>query len=327
MPTERSHLRDAVIDGVHAVDAVFVRLSTDVLDIVRRLQSPLDTLGRRWAMRQIDQVLNRVFGLTQRAALISELFTTIAHATDSTTLGVLDRTVERVRNIVDRRDPGWWQRIVNRPNPDPFVKVAVDLNGPVTMRQRAIRASTFDPNRRWVDPKGYRLSDRVWKGGREVRREIDRVLRDGIRKGESAVDLAARLERYLNPDKAPLTYRRNGQIVRRNVTRTPYGKAGSSFARSLARTEITKAHGAAVIESAKVTPGVLGVRWRLSAGHSEIDQCDDNATQDRYGLGPGVYPPRDVPRYPNHPQDVCALLPEVASREAVLDDLVRRYGA
>jgi hypothetical protein len=159
-----------------------------------------------------------------------------------------------------------------------------------------------------------------------VRREIDRVLRDGMRKGESAVDLAAKLERYLNPDKAPLSFRRNGQIVRRNVTKAPYGKAGSSFARSLARTEITRAHGVAVIESAKVTPGVLGVRWRLSAGHSEIDQCDDNATQDRYGLGPGVYPPRDVPRYPNHPSDICALVPVVASREEVLDAIVQRYG-
>lgn len=326
MPTERDHLRDAVIDGVKAVDAVFRRLAADVGAILGGMPSPLNLLAKRRAMRLIDRVLDQTFGLTQRAALVSELFSVITKSTETTALGVFDRAIERVRDAVETVRPGWWQRITFRPAPDPFVKVVHDLNGPATIRQRAIRADYFDPQRRWVDPKGYRLSDRVWQGGREVRREIDRILRDGIRTGESAVDVAKKLERYLNPDKAPLSYRKDGRIVRKNVTRTPYGKAGSSFARSLARTEITRAHGVAVIESAKVTPGVIGVRWRLSGSHPKPDECDRNATQDRYGLGAGVYPAANVPRYPNHPQDICTLLPEVASREDVLAELVRRYG-
>jgi hypothetical protein len=166
----------------------------------------------------------------------------------------------------------------------------------------------------------------VWKGGRQVRREIDRILVEGIRNGESAVDVAKKLERYLNPDKAPLSYRKDGKIVRKNTTRTPYGKAGSTYARSLARTEITHAHGMAVIESMKVLPGGGAVKWRLSNQHPKPDTCDTNATQDRYGLGPGVYPPSNVPRYPDHPQDICALLPEVPSRADLLDAMVERYG-
>jgi hypothetical protein len=336
MPTERTHLRDAVIQGVRDVDAVFRRLAADVRAILAGFGSSFDLLARRRAMRMIDGVLDRVFGLTQRAALVSELFGVIVRSMDSTSAGVFSRAVNRVKDIVERRDPSWWQRIKSRPPSDPFTQVVAaieywdEFGNRITPRavteQRTLRAKSLDPQRRWVDPDGYRLSDRVWKGGREVRREIDRVLRDGIRKGESAVDIAAKLERYLNPDYAPLSYRRDGKIVRKNVTMKPYGKAGSSFARSLARTEITRVHGAAVIESAKITPGVVGVKWRLSASHPKPDECDRNASQDRYGLGPGVYPARYVPRYPNHPQDICTLLPEVASREAVLDEIVRRYG-
>lgn len=326
MAGEQRHLRDDVISGVRAVDAVFRRLSDDVLRIMGVMPSPLSLLAKRRAMRLIDRVLDQTFGLTQRAALVSELFTVITRATEATALGVFDRAINRVRDAVESVRPGWWTRIVNGPVQTPFTRVVADINGPATVRQRAIRADYFDPQRRWVEPKGYRLSDRVWKGGREVRREIDRILQDGIRNGTSAVDLADQLERYLNPDKAPLSYRKDGRIIRKNTTRTPYGKAGSSYARALARTEIARSHGVAVIESAKVTPGVRGVQWRLSGSHPEPDECDDNASRDRYGLGAGVYPPDEVPRYPNHPNDICTLLPAMKSRADMLDELVKEYG-
>jgi hypothetical protein len=335
--SEQRHLRDDVIAGVRAVDAVFRRLSDDVLRIVRQLSSPLSMFAKRRAMRLIDLVLDRTFGLVQRTALVSELFMVITRATETTALGVFGRAVNRVRDAVESARPGWWPRIVNTQPPTPFTRVvaAVDywdefgnrITPQSIINERLKRSLGFDPNRRWVDPDGYRLSDRIWKGGREVRREIDRILQDGIRNGTSAVDLADNLQRFLNPDAAPITYHKDGRIVRRNTTKTPYGKSGSSFARALARTEISRAHGMAVIESAKVTPGVRGVQWRLSGSHPEPDACDDNASRDRYGLGAGVYPPDKVPRYPNHPNDICALLPAVASRADVLDDLVKEYGA
>ena len=174
MASEQRHLRDDVIAGVRAVDAVFRRLSDDVLRIMAAFPSPLTRLAKRRAMRLIDLVLDRTFGLTQRAALVSELFTVITRATETTALGVFDRAINRVRDAVESVRPGWWPRIVNGPVQTPFTRVVADLNGPATIRQRGIRADYFDPQRRWVDPKGYRLSDRVWKGGREVRREIDR---------------------------------------------------------------------------------------------------------------------------------------------------------
>jgi hypothetical protein len=337
MPTERDHLRDSVITGVRAVDDVFRRLAEQVRAIMGTSRLPFDRSARRQAMRLIDGVLDRVFGLTQRAALVSELFGVLTGAMNTTTAGVFSRAIAKVRDVVQDARPGLWQRIVSLPPSDPFTRVVAafehwdQFGNRVIPRsvgaERAARARLFDANRRWVDPDGYRLSDRVWKGGRQVRKQIDRILVDGIRNGDSAVDIAAKLERYLNPDKAPIKYQKNGRIIRKNTTRTPYGSHGSSFARSLARTEITRVHGQAVIESMKVLPGGGNVQWRLSASHPKPDQCDDNASRDSYDLGPGVYPPDQVPRYPNHPQDICALLPVVPSRADVLDAIVREYEA
>jgi hypothetical protein len=318
-----------------AVDDVFRRLAGDVVRII--LHTPPDE--RSWR-RAIDRLLDRAFGLTQRAALVSELFGVIVtHSANAAERPFL-RAAERVRSIITRRDPALWQRIVRRaplvPD-DPFLRVVADLERidlygrRITPRavaeQRAARARSLDPQRRWVNGDRYRLSDRVWRQGQWVRRQIDDTLREGIRNGDSAVDIAKRLEQFLNPDKATTRYTQAGKIIRHNMTRRPYGTYGSSFARTLARTEVTRVHGQATIEAMKVTPGGLGVRWRLSAGHTDIDECDTNAHRHSEGMGPGEYRVTEVPRYPNHPNDVCTLVPVMASREDVVADIVRRYGA
>jgi hypothetical protein len=43
-------------------------------------------------------------------------------------------------------------------------------------------------------------------------------------------------------------------------------------------------------------------------------------------MGPGEYKPNEVPRYPEHPQCMCSLLPVVTDRQAVIDEIIRRYG-
>jgi len=328
MPTERDHLREAVIAGVRDVDAVFRRLTSEVLAIVRRLPSPLDLLGKRRAMRLIDRTLDRVFGLTRNAALTSELFGVIVRSTDATAGGVLDRAIGRVREAMEDVRPGWWQRVTLRPPVDPFTQTVRDLGGSVLDRQRALRAGLLDPNRMWVKGDGtpYRLSDRIWRGGREVRREIDAVLRDGIRKGASAVEVAERLEPYLNPDKAPVSYRKDGRIVRKHQTKTPYGKHGSTYARTLARTEISRVHAVATQRAALETPGVIGLKYALSGSHPAPDSCNPRAEQDLYDLGAGVYPAKECPLPPTHPNCVCHVRPVVAPMADVIAELERSYG-
>lgn len=153
----------------------------------------------------------------------------------------------------------------------------------------------IDTARTWVDPNGYTLADRIWQNGQDVRTSIDTLLQYHVERGTSAVNVAKELEQYLTLEG------------RRARTSTPYGSKGLANPRRLARTEITRAHGAATIEAARLNPMTAGVGWRLSGSHPKVDTCDGNASRDAFGLGPGNYPPRDVPRYPNHPHDLCYL--------------------
>lgn len=170
----------------------------------------------------------------------------------------------------------------------------------------------FDTARTWVDPNGYTLSDRIWQNGQDVRTAIDTLLQYHVERGTSAINIAAELEQYLTLDG------------RRALTERPYGTKGLANPRRLARTEVTRAYGAATVEAARLNPMTAGVGWRLSGSHPKADECDRNAARDAFGLGRGNYPPGDVPRYPNHPHDLCYLSSvPVKDLNAVIDDLGR----
>ncbi|PJF23673.1 MAG: hypothetical protein CUN53_21700, partial [Phototrophicales bacterium] len=42
----------------------------------------------------------------------------------------------------------------------------------------------YEPAHTWVDPKGYRLSDRIWRTGEITRQRIDALIAEGIREGK-----------------------------------------------------------------------------------------------------------------------------------------------
>lgn len=195
--------------------------------------------------------------------------------------------------------------------------------------ERLLRAYGLDDTRSWISPDGYRLSDRIWNAKQDVRKQIDALLRRSLASGEDALLTAWKLEQFLSPELSPV---RNvaGRLVRNQakviVTRSPgRGGMGSFGARRLARTEITRAHGAATIWTAERTPFAIGIKWNLSGRHPREDQCDQNASRD-VGSGRGVYPTKDVPRYPSHPQDLCSLSIEVEEDdEKIVEELRRMY--
>ena len=204
------------------------------------------------------------------------------------------------------------------------------LGGAIGAAERQARADALDETRSWVDPNGYRLSDRVWLAGQNVRQAIDHTLREAIVTGESPLLTARKLEQWLSPTWAP--HRDGaGKLVtnqpKRLVTQTPgLAGRGSHAARRLARTEVTRAHGRATIAAAQRNPFARGVRWMLSAGHKDSDACDRYASHDE-GLGRGVYPARDVPSYPQHPHERCVLAPSpVADPREVVAALRSQFG-
>ncbi len=181
-----------------------------------------------------------------------------------------------------------------RPGEDPLVERT--LQGAAFDVSRLVRPrGMYDPWHLWVDPNGYRLSDRIWRTSIEVRSRVDALLDYHIARGTAAVDMADLLEEFLTP------------AGRRPRTTTPYGVEGSYSARRLARTEITAAAGRATVNASAANPFVGGLQWRLSASHPRIDICDEYARG-----GPnhdGVYPVGETPQYPAHPQCLCSLLP------------------
>jgi hypothetical protein len=124
----------------------------------------------------------------------------------------------------------------------------------------------YDAPHTWVDPNGYRLSDRIWWRGQSIRLKIDALLTDGIRSGRSALQMSKDLEAFLMPSRK----------LRR--TNKPYGTDASYHAMVLARSEISRAASEASFAASRANPFVSGMDWRLSASHPKIDICDSLAT-------------------------------------------------
>lgn len=163
----------------------------------------------------------------------------------------------------------------------------------------------YDPAHLWVDKRGYRLSDRIWRTSGMTRRKIDTFLEQGISSGKSALELSRELEVFLQP----------GRTLR---TKAPYGTDASYDAMRLARTEITRAHAQANEMSALMNPFVEGIGVRLSASHPKTDICDEAAAA-------SPFPKDAIPeqyKIPMHPHCLCTYYYEMnSSTNDVVEDL------
>lgn len=202
------------------------------------------------------------------------------------------------------------------------------MASPEAVGSRRHASFLLDSTRSWVDPNGYRLSDRLWNQRADVRVAIDERMRTAVRRGEDALDVADDLEQWLHPAYQP-TRTRNGRVVddgRRGVlARGPRNGSGSYPARRLMRTEITRIAGVETDEIA--TELDLDVQWRLSAGHPRRDICDDYAAGSSPGKPRGVYTRADCPPYPPHPQCLCVKTTyDDLSDDELLARLRKRHG-
>lgn len=92
----------------------------------------------------------------------------------------------------------------------------------------------------------------------------------------------------------------------------------------VARHETNEAYRAAFKEASADKPWVKGLKFNLSRSHPQEDECDDLATQDLYGLGPGGYPVGQYPETP-HPQCLCYMT-EIIDQDYFTGDVKRRLG-
>lgn len=159
-------------------------------------------------------------------------------------------------------------------------------------------------NRKLSDGKMF--SNRIWDLKNHSGNVISDVVARGVTIGQSARDMAKEIEPYLKGYKE-LKEAYRGDEDFQTAWKTLRRKRGDLRYDSmrLASTEINHAEREATIQSAERAPWVLGIKWNLSLSHPKIDICDAYADRDLYGLGRGVYPPRDVPL--DHPNGMCFL--------------------
>lgn len=156
--------------------------------------------------------------------------------------------------------------------------------------------ANYSPPHFWVDPRGYRLSDRIWHTSLRTRAKIDRVVSDGIRTGRGARAMSKDLEAML-------------KASRRDVrTSKPYRQDASFDAMRLGRSEITRAHVTAQQIAGVYNPFVDGGDWALSARHPDYDICDQLATIGTSGeriKDPYPIASAPIPVVNSHPQCIC----------------------
>lgn len=176
----------------------------------------------------------------------------------------------------------------------------------------------YDAPHTWVDPNGYRLSDRIWRADEATRRKLDNLLAEMISKGYGATDIAQAIEQYLVPGRG---------LVRTTRPYVPYRgpdgqmvdpKSLSYDAMRLARSEITRAHSWASKASAIANPYVDTMNWNLSAMHPKVDICDSLAAGSPYPVDSTPVPVQD-----SHPHCLCNLTPNVSRTPAQVTQELR----
>jgi len=170
----------------------------------------------------------------------------------------------------------------------------------------------------WARTKnGMRLSDRIWQTSDNARESIRTIILDGVARGRDCVEVARDLEQYVKHGAATMAGDYPGMMARMGK-RVP--KDVCYEALRLARSEMSMAFMEGTYAAGRVNPAYKGVRWLLSSSHPVPDQCDDLASADLYGLGPGGYPAGDEPPYP-HPNCLCTVGPIAENTQEFVERL------
>jgi hypothetical protein len=171
-------------------------------------------------------------------------------------------------------------------------------DGPAEAVSRSLKATAEAGLRADAGRVPRELSTRVYRDRDLSTRRVEETIRSGIIRGLSARELASEVYRFVSPT-------------------TPGGPSYAAL--RLARTEINNAFHEQQIKGA-ARPWVDAVRWNLSGSHKKPDDCNKFASDDGHKLGPGRYPPEDVPGKP-HPQCLCFLTYDTVSP----DDFLNSY--
>lgn len=174
---------------------------------------------------------------------------------------------------------------------------------------------------------GKLFSDRIWDLQQFSHNEISKTVAEGVFKGTSHTELMKELEPFLKMEDGEFkAFQRTWNETHDDVWKADWKTRGrlKYNLQRLSRTEINNAHREGQVYSARNSPWVKGLKWNLSASHPKPDICDQWATQNKFGMGPGIYPVDDVPL--DHPNGLCYITNVLISQEEI-NNLVRERQA
>ena len=124
----------------------------------------------------------------------------------------------------------------------------------------------------------YSLSSAIWGDNKRKLNEISKIIANGVMQGRTVEDIAKRLQKYVNPRV-------------RNLIEVPGVRGKIDYnALRLARTSIQHAYQEAFVSSTILNPFIEAYRWVTSGGHNVCPLCIERETEDKYGLGAGIFP-------------------------------------
>lgn len=170
---------------------------------------------------------------------------------------------------------------------------------------------------------GLQLSDRLWRLNAGAKEGVTGAIQSAVIQGHSASRAAQEFLQRGAPVPKEIQ-QRMGQAGAERVARlssdalmkdegNPYYQA-----RRLFRTELNRAHGEAYMAGGEEVEDFAGWRFLLSSGHPAPDICDMHARANLYGLGPGVYPTRELCPWPAHPNTLSYV--EIVFRDEITNE-------
>jgi len=303
-PYRRAQIRARALSGRLAASSI--RDMRDALEdyadaITRRLAS----LPRNPSQAQLQRILGELEQLIrfQSAQLSEELLQVMGARRTEAFEGVLElwqEAGERALVLAGRSG------------------LAAGLVSPANIRMAGAYETLGGAARTWKTL----LPQYALRGGAEV----DAIMRGSLLQGVSPDKLARALRRYVTGSRQFEAVAREFGLevdiqdlrsLARQALHDPRARTLLNVSQTMrhnseriAFSEVFNARKEAEVQQYQDDPMVEAVGWRLSPAHSDFDECDVLATQDLYGLGPGIYPVTGVP-LPPHPWDQCEQVPVV----------------
>ena len=162
----------------------------------------------------------------------------------------------------------------------------------------------------------WTLSKAIWGMNEKVHKDCQNIVAMGIAANKSVYDVAKALERYVDPSakkdyKWSKDYPGSNKVVDYNASR-------------LARTMMSHAYQESFERATEHDPFIKGYKWNTGHNTRVCHYCMAMSTEDKFGLGQGIYPKDKVPL--DHPNGQCFLtIVQNKSSEQVADDIANWY--